>query len=93
MLQGGAPRDGLSRYQPLVDYLAASTETAVILSFAAIKRLVGGTLPETALRTASWWTNPAHRHVRLWRTVGWRAHVDWHKRGVRFTRDAEASDG
>ncbi len=93
MGQRSTPRDGPSRYQPLVDYLAVSTEAAVTLSFAAIKRLVGGTLPETALRTASWWTNPAHRHVRLWRAVGWRAHVDWHKRGVRFTREEEADDG
>ncbi len=78
-----------SRYQPLVDHLAASTEAEMIVTFAAIKRLIGGTLPETALRTAAWWTNPAHRHVRLWRAVGWRAHVDWRNSRVRFTRDAE----
>ncbi len=34
-----------SRYRPLVDHLAASTEAEMIVTFAAIKRLVGGTLP------------------------------------------------
>ncbi len=90
-MPGGSPTgDTPSRYRPPVDLLAASTEAEVILTFAAIKRLVGGTLPETALRTAAWWTNPTHRHVRRWRAVGWRAHVDWPNSRVRFTRDVEA---
>lgn len=89
-MPGGSPTDDTpSRYRPLVALLAASTEAEVILTFTAIKRLIGGTLPETALRTAAWWTNPTHRHVRRWRAVGWRAHVDWRNSRVRFTRDVQ----
>ncbi|HEY7908992.1 MAG TPA: hypothetical protein VIC60_08950 [Thermomicrobiales bacterium] len=38
----------VSRYQPLVDFLAAYPEPAVTLTFAAIEAIIGGPLPVSA---------------------------------------------
>ncbi len=78
-----------TKYQPLVDYIAAQTEDAVTLSFPEIEALVGAPLPET-MQVDTWqWTNREVPYVWRLGDLGWRAHLDRRNRRVVFTRDAE----
>ena len=57
-----------TKYQPLVDYIAAETEGAVTLSFAEIEAILGRPLPETMQIEAAHW-----RHSRT--ALGWGLHA------------------
>ncbi len=82
-------RETTSRYQPIVDLLAASPGDEVVLTFKEISALIGGQdLPESAILTGGWWTESSRRHVALWRAIGWRARYDRDRLRVIFTRDA-----
>lgn len=78
-----------TKYQPLVDYLAAQTDRAVTLSFAEIEAIIGGSLSVSASGMSGVWHEVKHLHVRRWREMGWRARFDRRNRCVHFTRDAE----
>ncbi len=82
-------RDKLSRYQPLIDFLAMCEQAEVVLTFKEIAAMIGGPLPESAIITSSWWTNKTTSHVAAWHAHGWQARRDWDHLRVTFTRDAE----
>ena len=78
-----------TKYQPLVDYIAAEAEGAVTLSFAEIETILGFPLPETVQIEAAHW-----RHSRTalgWglHARGWTAMLDRLNRCVVFTRNQE----
>ncbi len=81
-----------TKYQPLVDYVAAQTEKALTLTFAQIEAMVGSPLSETMQVDASQWNSARLAYVRAWEATGWRARLDRRNRRVHFTRD-EVGDG
>ena len=68
------PRGSPSKYQPLVDHLAAQPATVASLALtpAEVEALLGGPLPASA-HGPSWWSPSDRHHTRQWRRVGWRA--------------------
>ncbi len=90
MPSGFAMRDTPSRYQPLIDYLAACEQDEAVFTFKEIAAMIGRrSLPEPAILSTAWWTYGKNPHVQRWRAIGWRAHSDRDNLRVRFTRDAE----
>ncbi len=78
-----------TKYQPLVDYVAAQRADTVTLSFAEIEALIGAPLPET-MQVDTWqWTNREFAYVWRLGDLGWHARLDRRNRCVRFTRDEE----
>jgi hypothetical protein len=92
MPAGHAPDDALSRFQPLLDRLAACEADELVLPFAQVAALLGRrSLPESAVLQTNWWTNKNLGQVRAWRALGWRAIADRDNLRVRFIRDAPQS--
>ncbi len=77
-----------TKYQPLVNYIAAQSEKALTLSFAAIEAMVGSPLPESMQVDAWMWNNTEFALVWRLGDLGWRARLDRRNRCVHFTRDA-----
>ncbi len=78
-----------TKYQPLVDHIAAQSEKALTLTFAQIEEMVGGPLPETMQVDASQWTSARLAYVWRLGDLGWRARLDRRNQCVHFTRVAE----
>ncbi len=78
-----------TKYQPLVDYLAAQEGAEVVLTFAAIEAIIGDVLPTSAYVVPAHWSGTQSAHTRALRALGWRGRVDRHTWRVRFTRDTE----
>ena len=78
-----------TKYQPLLDFLAAQTGRDVTLSFAAIGAIIGAPLSVSAMSMPTAWHRTAEMHVRRWRAMGWRARYDRRNQCVHFARDAE----
>jgi hypothetical protein len=78
-----------TRYQPLVDYLAACREREIALTFARIEEILGIPLTDAACVNTYFWVRPQFLYVQRWRALGWRARLDKSNRRVIFTRDAE----
>jgi hypothetical protein len=81
----------VSRYQPLVEFVAAYPEPAVTLTFEQIEAIIGSPLPVSACVSPAYWSWPHGNglaHVRLLRAAGWDARLDYRRGCVRFTRDA-----
>ncbi len=76
-----------TKYQPLIDFLAAQTGRDVTLSFAAIGAIVGSPLPETMQVDTALWNSS--RYAIVWRLAdrGWQARLDRRNRCVRFSRE------
>lgn len=89
MPSGHKTSDVPSRYQPLMDYLAAYEGDEATLTYKEIAAMIGGRLPESAVLHTSWWTSRTNRHVQTWQAMGWRAHASPAGLRVRFTRTAE----
>jgi len=90
MPSGYPMRDKPSRYQALVDLLAASDDDEVVLTFAEIAAIIGRRhLPETAILDPGWWTDKRNGPVTLWTAIGWRARADRDHLRVIFTRATE----
>lgn len=91
MPSGYPMRDRPSRYQPLVDLLAASDDDdEVVLTFKEIAAIIGRRhLPESAILRPGWWTNKRNGPVALWMAIGWRARADRDRLRVIFTRATE----
>ncbi len=83
----------LSKYQPLVDYVAAQTENALTLTFAQIEAIIGGSLSEAMQNDGGMWKRPHHPYVQAWEAAGWTATFDRRNRCVRFARDTEEGMG
>ncbi|MDQ6832443.1 MAG: hypothetical protein M3008_03500 [Chloroflexota bacterium] len=78
-----------TRYQPLIEYVAAQHADTVTLSFADIAAIVGSPLPETMQVDYQLWKSAEHALVWRLEARGWRARLDRRNRCVRFTRDVE----
>jgi hypothetical protein len=68
----------MSKYDSLSQYLAAQ-ESKVTLTFDAIERILGFTLPRSARRHPAWWSNGSQSHVQAaaWLNAGFEtAEVD-----------------
>ncbi len=78
-----------SKYQPLIDLLAAATGDEMTLTYKEVAALIGGPLPEQAILTSYWWIRNDGTPPTLWRAMGWRAHADRDHQRVIFTRNAE----
>ncbi len=89
MPRGYKRSDKPSRYQPLIDYLAAATDDLVTLTYKEVAALIGAPLRASATLRTNWWTDKDRLHVRAWRALGWRAHASSRYQRVHFTRDAE----
>jgi DNA-binding transcriptional regulator YiaG len=48
---------GGSKYQPLLEHLRRSEQSAITLTLAEIEAILGDTLPESARRNRGWWGN------------------------------------
>jgi len=77
------------RPQPLVDHHAAQEGAEVVLTFAAIKALIGHARPTAAYVVGSYWSGTDFAYTRASRALGWRGRVDRDTWRVRFGRDAE----
>ncbi len=78
-----------TKYQPLVDHVAAQTEGALTLTLAQIEAIIGSPLSETMQVDAWQWNNTEFALVWRLAAFGWRAHLDRRNRCVHFTRDTE----
>lgn len=79
-----------TKYQPLVDHIAAQTGDALTLSFAEIEAIVGFLLPVTMQVETALWTNAQYAIVWRLKSMGWRARLDRRNRCVIFTCDERA---
>lgn len=80
---------GSSRYAVLEDWLRAQAPdpAGLRVGFADLETLLGGKLPNSALRHASWWsnTNLNEAQCHAWHDAGWEVgHVDLTMREVTF---------
>ena len=75
-----------TRYQPLVDHLAASSEREIALDFAQIEAIMGVPLAPHAYVEAATWNGDRHSYVQAWRALGWSARLDRRNHCVIFTR-------
>ncbi len=78
-----------TKYQTLVDYVAAQTEKALTLSFAEIEAIVGAPLPNTMQVDMCQWKGTKYAYVWRLKALGWRATLDRRNRCVHFARNAE----
>lgn len=74
-------------YQPLLDFLAASADDSLVLSFAEIEALIDRPLSVSAQVAPSFWTSaPDIPFVRALQAMGWQAHLDVKAHAVTFHR-------
>jgi hypothetical protein len=86
MPRGNFPWEFLSRYTPLVAYLAAQAGNHVTLTFAEIEAIIGMPLSVSAQVSDSIWMSPRERLVRDLAAIGWRAHLRVRVHAVEFRR-------
>ena len=61
-------------YQPLSSHLGGVGQARVALTFSAIERILGRSLPASARKHRAWWSNErsgSHSHARAWMDAGW----------------------
>lgn len=89
------PTSRPSKYDPLIDHLAAQSAIEVTLTFADVERLLGEPLPQSAYKHGAYWANsandPTHSWARRWVADGWLAQVDRDAHRVVFRRGDGAS--
>lgn len=65
----------MNKYLPLAEHLAGLEQNEVRLSFSDIERIIGSTLPKSALGHDAWWANSkskdSHTWAHLWLRAGW----------------------
>lgn len=78
----------MSRYDALTEYLLASSEPVVRLTFDELDRIVGG-LPESAKKYGAWWANnrTSQAHSRVWLDAGRKVSLDFRGRVATFRLD------
>lgn len=93
MPRGEKARGIPSRYQPLVDHLAAATGDEVVLTFARIEALIGGPVPISARVHAGYWAGANTPPARLLGAAGWRGTIERSRTRVRFVRVRDGRGG
>jgi hypothetical protein len=80
----------MGRYDPLREFLSATTEPSLRLTFAQIETILGDSLPASAREHQAWWANElagTHSHARSWLDAGYRTqHLDLNAQTVEFAR-------
>jgi hypothetical protein len=80
----------VTKYAPIGDYLVASREGAVRLSFPEIERILGFPLPASARKHNAWWANESsgtHSHASAWLDRGYKTReLDLNAQSVGFVR-------
>jgi hypothetical protein len=85
-----------SKYKSLTDFLRASEQDEILLTFAEVERILGATLPQTAYKSPAWWANSrtrdTHGWAHQWLAGGWASsNVDLKRRTVIFRRGTAGS--
>ncbi len=77
------------KYRSLAEYLLASGENRVILSYSQIEDILGFRLPDTAHKyKQSYWANTeTHSYAMSWLAVGYKARVDTENDVVTFIKN------
>jgi hypothetical protein len=83
----------MSQYDPLNRFLSAYPGRRVTLTFDAVERILGRSLPASARTYQAWWANEKadttrHVHSRAWVTAGWEAHPRLTSSTVNFEKVA-----
>ena len=63
----------MSKYDPLLQFLAKSNELFLKLSFTEIEKILGNSLPSSARRYSAWWANQqveGHVQSNSWMDAG-----------------------
>ena len=66
--------EAVSKYNPLLQYLARSDVLYLKFSFAEIEKILGAPLPRSARRYSAWWANNqdgGHVQAASWLDVGY----------------------
>lgn len=91
-IPAGAPRSapGTSGYAAFREFLRDQRQPTVEMTFAAVERAIGRSLPASAHRHRAWWANDtSHSHASSWLDAGWRVEtVDQRGQRVSFRRAA-----
>ncbi len=77
------------KYRSLAEYLLASGENRVVLSYSQIEDILGFRLPDTAKKyKQSYWANTeTHSYAMSWLAVGYKARVDTENDIVTFIKN------
>lgn len=81
-------------YQPLHDYLNRHTDSAVVLGYAEIEKLIGRKLPPTAYgdNKRQWWANTeTHSQALAWLRANRKAKLDVQREQVTFIKATASS--
>ena len=82
--------EAVSKYNPLLQYLARSDVLYLKLSFAEVEKILGAPLPQSARRYSAWWANNqdgGHVQAASWLDVGYHTeNLDLNARTVSFRR-------
>ena len=87
----------MSKYQPLMSYLAHRGSNHVTMSFADVERVLGFRLPQSAYQHPAWWANDtskSHVQAKAWLAAGFQTHqVNNKAKRLVFVRIRKASSG
>jgi hypothetical protein len=79
----------VGKYDPLSEYLRGQSQTEITLSFRQIEKIIGGSLPDSAMM-AWWWGNDGGSQTAQVQRLAWtraRYHATLHAgRKVRFRK-------
>lgn len=90
--QSRAQLDSISpKYRKLAEYLLATNEMRVTLSYSQIEEILGFTLPDTARNfKPSFWANTrTHSYASSWMGVGYKTQIDAKSDKVTFVKNLE----
>ena len=82
----------MSKYAPLADYLRSAGQDFVPMSFDDIERIIGATLPNSAMNYRAWWSNNPTNSVmtRAWLEAGYKTEkVDMAGKTLVFVKTAQ----
>lgn len=79
------------KYRKLAEYLLATNEMRVTLSYSQIEEILGFTLPDTARNfKPSFWANTrTHSYASSWMGVGYKTQIDAESDKVTFVKNLE----
>jgi hypothetical protein len=85
----------MSKYQPLTDFLSASSVHHLPLTFAEVEAILGAKLPSSAYEHPAWWANDSgrsHVQAKAWLSAGFETEqIDKQAKKLVFKRIGSAS--
>ena len=86
--------EAVSKYRPLLQYLAKTDALFLKLSFAEIEKILGAPLPQSARRYFAWWANEEdgmHVQAESWMDAGFQTEkLDFNGGTVCFRKSKQA---